>query len=400
MNLLYILEQNNFFIKLRRVDSTYIDNDFESNYLLNDSISKSKLHSSTLGLLLNTDPRHEGYVLNLNLRLRFLKGDFKLLSIGSFLDITLPVYCVGSNVNALVRINEGTHLSCQDIKSSNFPILITNTELFKRKGLKHIFKILKSTNFISNIWNGVNVLNNNLSNAGIMTLSSFLPLSREDCINFLGFYSINAELNSIGNFKKIIDLKLLNLIDSSLNFKPHIFLDQNPNSINKIINSDNYYYLPNNLFLEDSETYVNTEGLVKRTTKLLNHKKNSKTNWQIIRKLYSISTELSYLEKTKNTQFADFDFINLFNYKNYINFQFLPSQNLVSFSFYLNKKNKPFSLNFHQNFKISKMKVFETKMKYWLDDFFINNGRDSFSHNSSVLLNCSKISRSLSANFF
>ena len=401
LNMLYILEQNNSFIKLRKIDNHYVNSDFESNFFLNDSVNKSKLHLSNLGLLLNTDTRHEGYVLNLNLRLRFLKGDFKLLSIGSALDITLPVYNLGSNIGILKSISEGTHLSCQDIKVSKFPIMITNTELFKRKNIKNFSKILKATNFLNSIWNGVNILNNNLSSAGTNLLNNFIPLSSEDYVNFLGFYSINAELTAIGNFKKLVEFKLLNFSQTSKTSNINVLLDQNTKSTDEFkLLSKNYYYLPNNLFLEDNETYVNTQGLIKRTTKLINFKKDSKSNWQIIRKIYSISKNLTYLNKTKNSDYIDFDFINLFNYKNYINSQFFPSQNLISFSFYLNKSNKIFINNYNNNFKSAQIKIFETKMKYWLDDFFVNNSRDSFSYNSSVLTNCSKISRSISTNFF
>ena len=401
LNMLYILEQNSSFIKLRKADNCHLNSDFESNYLLNDSIGKSKLHLSTLGLLVNTDTRHEGYVLNLNLRLRFLKGDFKLLSIGSSLDITLPVYNLGSNIKVLKSIAEGTHLSCQDIKGSKFPVLITNTELFKRKGMKDFTKILKSTNFLTNIWNGVNVLNNNLSSAGVYSLRNFLPLSSDDYINFLGVYSINAELNSVSNFKKLVEFKLLNINNfSNSSNSQNIFLEQNVNSTDEFKLENNYYYLPANLFLEDSETYINTQGLIKRTTKSINFRKHSKSNWQIIRKFYAISKKLMYLNNNKNSDLLTFNFVNLFNYKNYINFQFFPSQNLVSFSFYLHKNNKLFLTDYNQNFKSSQNKIFETKMKYWLDDFFVNNGRDSFSYNSSVLINCSKISRSITTNFF
>lgn len=358
------------------------------------------MHLSTLGLLLNTNTRYEGYVLNLSLRLRFLKGDFKLLSIGSVLDITLPIYNLGSNFSILKSISEGTHLSCQNIKLAKFPVLIANTELFKRKNTKELVKILKATTFLTNIWNGINVLNSNLSNSGTNLLHNFLPLSSEDYINFLGFYSINVELKSIGNFNKLIELKLLNILNTPKNTFKNLFLDQNTKSSNNFNNNINYYYLPNNLFFENNETYINTQGLIKRTNKLLNFKKNAKSNWQIIRKIYSISTKTMYLNSDKKLEFIHFDLTNSFNYKNYINFMFFPSQNLVSLSYYLNKRNSFFLRYYDINFKLFQNKFFETKMKYWLDDFFINNGKDSFSFNSSVLINCSKTSRSVSTNFF
>jgi NADH-quinone oxidoreductase subunit G len=136
VNMLYLLEQSCSSVILKRAENYIINNDFESFYQVDSAANKSKLALSSLGILLNTNTRYEGYVLNLNMRQRFLKGDFKLLSIGSLLDITLPVSNIGSNMSVLKSIGEGTHLFCQDIKDSSFPLLISNTELFKRKYFK------------------------------------------------------------------------------------------------------------------------------------------------------------------------------------------------------------------------------------------------------------------------
>ena len=86
--MLYLLKQNCSFIELRTLDNHKVQNDREPNYQLSDTVTKPKLYMSTLGILVNTNPRYEGYVLNLSLRQRFLKGDFKLLNIGSMLDLT------------------------------------------------------------------------------------------------------------------------------------------------------------------------------------------------------------------------------------------------------------------------------------------------------------------------
>ena len=78
LNILYLLKQNCSFIEMRKADSYKDLNDFESQYQLGSSVEKPKLHMATLGILINTNPRHEGYLLNINLRQRFLKGNFKL----------------------------------------------------------------------------------------------------------------------------------------------------------------------------------------------------------------------------------------------------------------------------------------------------------------------------------
>merc|ERR1712085_55568 len=140
---------------------------------------------------------------NLNLRQRFLKGDFKLFNIGSMLDLTFPTYNLGSNFQTLKSLAEGTNLACQDIKNAEFPTIITNTEFFKRDDSAIFREVLKYTTILETAWGGSNVLNHNISNVGIQSLNRFLPLSSEDLGNFFGLYCINVSVNSTANMKKI-----------------------------------------------------------------------------------------------------------------------------------------------------------------------------------------------------
>ena len=64
--------------------------------------------------------------LNLSLRQRFLKGNFKLLSVGPILELTVAVHSLGSNLSVLKSIAEGNNFACQDIKNADYPLLITN----------------------------------------------------------------------------------------------------------------------------------------------------------------------------------------------------------------------------------------------------------------------------------
>jgi len=407
LNILYLLKQNCSLIELRKVENyKSLSNDLESNYQLSLLTETPKLQISTLGILLNTNPRYEGYVLNLNLRQRFLKGDFKLFNIGSMLDLTFPTYNLGSNFQTLKSLAEGTNLACQDIKNAEFPTIITNTEFFKRDDSAIFREVLKYTTILETAWGGSNVLNHNISNVGIQSLNRFLPLSSEDLGNFFGLYCINVSVNSTANMKKLTELHLLNVFSNS-SFKNKIFIDQNVKLSNKVFYErlkdnmfKNYYHLPSNLFLEDNETYINTEGLIKRTTKLLHFKKEAKTNWQIIRRLYATSNSLMFFNNKKDHKLINFDSVNSFSFKNYINFQFYASRTLTSLSFYLNKQNSPIVKQVVPSIKLTKTKVIGTKLKNWLDDFFNGNGKDSFSYNSSVLINCSKIVRSSTTNFF
>lgn len=407
LNMLYLLKQSCSLIDLRKIESHRGLNDSESQYQLSSSTEKLKLQMSTLGILINTNPRYEGYVLNLNLRQRFLKGNFKLLNLGSMLDLTFPTYNLGSNFSIVRALAEGVHLSCQDIRSAEFPVIITSTELFKRRDAKIFSEVLKYSTVIDLAWNNSNVLNHNIGSAGIQSLNKFLPLGSDDFANFFGLYYINASLSSMANMKKLIELHLLQVFNSNKQLNSKFFVDQNVNNLNEPIYQkgkntlfNNYFYLPSNLFLEDNETYINTQGLIKRTTKLIHFKKEAKTNWQITRKLYANTKSILFFNNKKDNKLINFDSVNAFNFKNYVSFQFFAVQTLTSLSFYLTKKNSPLSTLPVTNIKSTRTKVLNTKVKGWLDDFFNGNGKDSFSYNSSVLVNCSKITRASTTNFF
>lgn len=404
LNMLYLIEQSCSIVKLRRVESYNSFNDLESNYQLSPMTQKSKLHMSSLCILLNTNPRYEGYVLNLSLRQRFLKGDFKLLNIGSNLDLTVPVYTIGSNLNALRNLSEGTHLSCQDIKNANYPLLVTNTEMFKRADAKIFTEVLKYTSAMDIAWS---VLNHNISSTGIQTMNKFLPLSVEDLASFFGIYYINVSLNSTANMKKLVEIHLLQIFMNFSQYSNPMFVDQSAKAINRLVYErtkdkvfKDYFHLPTNLFLEDNESFINTQGLVKRTTKLIDFKKDAKTHWQITRKFYANTKSLVFLNNRKDNNLINFDSVNAFSFRNYVNFQFYAVQTLVSLSFYLTKQNFPLMRLQDSRLKTARIKLLDTKLKSWLDDFFNNSGKDAFSYNSSVLVNCSRITRTSSTNFF
>lgn len=402
MNMLYLLEQKFSYIKIKKIENSTIPNDFYSSYLVESSLNKSKLASSTLGIILNTNPRHEGYVLNLNLRQRFLKGNFKLFLLGSSLDITLPIKSLGSNINSLKLISEGNHIFCQEIKNSKFPLLISNTEIYKRSDTKYLSKLLKYTGVISKIWNGVNILNQNISEAGIHTLNLFLPLTKEDFSNYFGLYFINASINHVPNIKTLIELSLLNIVFNE-NKGDKFLVNQNSSNetnfyFDNFLKKKSYFYLPNNLFLEDNETYMNTAGYYKKVTKTIDLK-NSKTNWQILRKLHFLSSKLNLLNNKKDNNIVFFNCSNTFDYKTYINFQFNSTSSLTSLSFYLNNKNKIIKKS-KSVFKNNKIKLFKTKLKFWLDDFYLGNGKDFFSYGSYYMSKSSKVVRENSTNFF
>jgi hypothetical protein len=415
LNMLLMLSQNYSFIKLKRSENININNNLESSFQLNIASDKIKLNNSTLCLLISNNPRHEGYYLNINLRQRYLKGNFKCFSLGSLIDLSFPISFLGSNTNFLKSITEGNNLICQDFKSAKNPLIIYNSDLFKRTDSLTIFKILQFLNYnckTNKSWNSLNMLSSSLSENGNYLLNNIPGLTFKDLNNSSALYFINVTTNNISSLKKITELHLLNYSNNkNVLIQNRLLLDQNYkeynnynffNTINnneKISNFNNYKYLPTSVFYENEETFLNTEGFFKRTVKLISRKK-TRNNWQISRKLLKNLKKSFMSFDTKNNNMIFFNSNRLINFKNFIYFQYYTSQSLTNLNFYLTLKTMPININNNViNFKKSSDKMYNTKIKYWLDDFF-TSGKDEYSHNSLLLTNCSKIIRSEQATFF
>ena len=83
---LQIFSKKYSFIKLRKIHNSLKSFDLEHDMTLNSS---NKLNSSNLCFLIGLNTRYEGSYFNTKLRQRYLKGNFKIISVNSFLDLTI-----------------------------------------------------------------------------------------------------------------------------------------------------------------------------------------------------------------------------------------------------------------------------------------------------------------------
>nr|WAK85031.1 NADH dehydrogenase subunit 11 part b [Amicula sp. isolate GU52X-4 cfCalB7] len=407
LTILYLISQNYSFLTIKRAENFKINNDLESYFQLNLYSKKNHLDLSSLCLLLSTNTRYEGYSLNLKLRQRFAKGNFKCLVIGSLINLTFPVSFLGSNFKIIETILQGTNLNCRELKCLNNSILIFNNEFFKRNNSFNTIEILKklhSLTIFTKTFNSFNILNCSLSETGFHTLAKFSTLTGQDLNNFSTLYFLNINPDNISNLKKIAESKLLNY-NLTKNYIPTLFFNQNKKQ-NKSVFFSKYFnnfnkeiFLPNSNFYANEGTFVSTDGLIKRTTKIT-FSKETTNNWQILRKfLFNFKKSVVFLDK-KNNDIIFFNSNALVDFKNFMNFQYYAAHSLTNLNFYLNIKTKSFILyQKHTSFKLKTIKLINTKLKYWLDDFF-NGGKDEYSKNSLILTNCSKLIRSRSSNFF
>jgi len=410
LNLIYIFSQKYSFIKLRRFEGKTINTDFESNFLMSPEKNlKTELFNSNLCFLIGLFSRYEGVSFNLNLRNRYLKGNFRIITLGSTKNLTFPTTSIGSNIKNLKSLVEGNDVFCQSFITSKNPIIAIGSSNFYRKDRNGIIKLLNNLKTILSKyhknWNNLNILNTSINEAGVNYLNSFKSISEKDLTLNSGLYFLNIYPNTL-TFQKLTKLKLLNYLTYNSNW-PSYCIEQNLglktndlNSLNTLCKPFNYINLPNGSFFESTGTFINTEGKIKKTIKFISTESQSKEDWQIIRKLINKSSRIKFLNNlTKNNCNISINIDKFNQFKLFTNYLFLVTQNLnnkseVCFNNSIVKTN----LKLNLKFKKSKIKLFATKIKIWLNDFYIG-GVDSYSRHSTTMINCSKALRLEKNNF-
>ena len=389
VTILLLLEKKYSFFELRRAVKSKVSNDFESNLQINTISNPKVLDSSNLCFLIATNTRYESPYLNLKLKKRFLKGNFKIISLGSKTNLTFPSLTLGSNLKKLNNIIEGNSTICTTIKNSTNLLTVLNTETLQRQDSPAIMNFFASLNknYKRKTWNAFNLLNTSLNSTGISNLACFKVLSKNDLIKTNGLFFINSNLKTSFITEKIIELELLNYFSLNLNFK--VFIEQNNQnnhltSKNKL-NIPNYIFLPNNTFFEDSGNYINTEGEIKQTIKLISSMQNTKNNWHLLRKLTSTLKNVEFTNNIKYNTRIFYNSNNLFNFKNFISFLYLNSCSLSKLSFHLKKQTQVFTIF---PFKVAKVKNFTSQLKKWIEDFYLG-GYDNYSKSSATMISCS-----------
>jgi hypothetical protein len=399
--ILILLNKKYPFFRLRRSLKIKISNDFESNLQINNITNPNTLSISNMCFLIGTNTRYESPYLNLKIKKRFLKGNFQVFTLGSVTNLTFPTISIGSNLNKFKTIIEGNSFITFCIKHSRNLLTVLNTEMLFRQDFAVVSNMFNVMNkYYSNSNQTIyNLLNTSLNSVGISYLNMFECLSSKDLNNASGLFFINNNIKISSITTKYIESFMLNYLPLSNIDK--IIIEQNSTNsfidlINKL-NILNYLYLPNNTFFESSGNYINTEGVLKHTIKLLSSKEDTKDDWQVLRKFTTMLTPLVLTTNINLEKKISYNSKNIFNFKNFISFFYLTSRSLSKLSFHLRDQNQIFSLI--TDLKIKKLKIYLSQLKKWLEDFYVG-GSDNFSIHSLTMQTCSSILRINTTTFF
>jgi len=408
LSVLKILSCKHPFFKLRQAEPQHINIDVGQNYLLNSNLSASKILTSDTCLLIGMNPRYDGSLLNLKLKSRYLKGNFKVINIGSLCNLTFSSTNISSNTKILKSLVEGNNLFCQEFVHALNPILISNTEVFKRKDsfglttmVQFLIKYVSSFSQCENN-NQLNILNLSANSAGFSNICNLKVIKNKDFKDSTGIYFINESL-STSNIRKLLNLKLLNIFQD-FTHNSRILITQNNHlntklimSFKKCFNLNNHLHLPNTVLFEASGTYINTEGVINKTPKIITPTGQTKSDWQIIRKIFSYSKKMLFMTHFSNNNKISFNTNSIFHFRNYIGFHYYAISDLNILAFKLLKKFTTYD-TILPKFKTKKKKLYSSQLRFWLNDFYIE-GKNSNSNYSSTMVQCSKLSRLNNTNF-
>ena len=401
LNLLIVLTKKYNFIHIRKLDSSDRNIDLETTFLLNTLSNTNNINKSDLCVLVSINPRYENIDINIKLRQRFLRGNFKLFSIGSFTDLTYPTQSIGSSTKVISNLAEGNNILCQDFAHSVNPIILLSSNISNRNDSSSIFSTIfslkENTNIIRGNWHGLNILNTSINESGVSYTSKFKNLTKNDFSTSSMLYMIENDFKST-SLNQIINLKLLNYFHLENNSKSvielhNVFTGNFLKVTKKNLNTAAYINLPTKVFFETSNLFLNNSGVYKKTVKILSSLNKSKENWQVIRKTISSLSNITFL--SNNLSAVTYNILNFKNFIKFLGFQYFPVSSISSYCLFYKEITNYSSINF--KFK-SKLKVICSKTNFWLDDFYLG-GKDIYSRFSSVMIECSKSFRIENTNF-
>jgi NADH dehydrogenase/NADH:ubiquinone oxidoreductase subunit G len=396
LSILNSVAQQYPFIALKSASGASTLTDFETSFQLNNITNNSKFKKSDLCMLIGTNSRFESFRLNLILRRHILKGGAVCAVFNSLIDLTFPATFKNSNSTNIKSISEGTHVFCQDLLRAKNPSVVYNSELIKSHYGQPLLKTLQSFSKRfqnTTTQNRLNMLNSTLSEAGNFYLTKVEEFSFKSLVSTNIFYFLHAHLAENSYVKRATEISILNLTLKKRYRRPQI-IDQNylhKNNRKFSASASSYYYSKTRTFFETEETFLNTEGIIKRTMKLF-LTKNILTTWQ------TLLLVVKYLKKT-NKSLTPKSFHNIsYNIKGYSKFKIFihlhqyVTQHLTTINYYLTSKTSTIFFTVTSRFKEASTKIRRYKLKLWLEDFF-TGGKDEYSKNSAVLASCSSILR-------
>jgi NADH-quinone oxidoreductase chain G len=262
-----------------------IDSDLRPNYLSNTTLKN--IEQADVCLLIGTNPRLEGPILNVRLRRGVVENNLIVAAIGSSLDLTFPIEHLGSSTKTLYEISNEKHPFSKKLRNAKKPIIIVGSDVYQREDRdsikQSILQLVKNMDLITTEWNGLNILHHSPSYVTALDLG-FVP----------GPDSIFK--TSIRNLSKSDIVYLIHADDPEIlkhiNKESFIIYQGHHGDIGASIAD---VILPSGSYVETNGIFINTEGRPQQSHPALIAPGQSKEGWEIIKALSDyIGIDLMY----------------------------------------------------------------------------------------------------------
>jgi NADH-quinone oxidoreductase subunit G len=262
-----------------RQDGAALDPGCRAGYLFNTTIAG--IDRADLCLLIGTNPRHEAALINARLRKRWLQGKFNLAAIGPALDLTYPVTALGAGPDALDALIAGRHAWSETLKAAKAPMLIVGQGALRRRDggavLGRTRKLAEIYGFVSDDWNGFNVLHMAAARVGGLDLG-FVPGQ--------GGRDLRGILDGAGK-GEIAAVYLLGADEIDTGKLGSAFvIYQGHHGDAGARRAD--VVLPGAAYTEKDGTYVNTEGRAQLGRRAVFPPGDAREDWKILRALSEV----------------------------------------------------------------------------------------------------------------
>jgi NADH dehydrogenase (ubiquinone) Fe-S protein 1 len=251
--------------------SAQISGDVRAGYLLNTTIHGTEQADAVL--IIGANPRHEATLLNTRLRKLVLHNDTEIATVGPPADLTYGTTHLGHGAGVLKQLATGKNEFNEVLRNAQKPMVIVGLSGLSQADAADVKAAvaelaLKIPNLITDEWNGLNLLHCDASAVGALELglasSPGGDLADKDLVYLLGADEVSRE-----------------------SLKPDAFVvyqghhgDQGAQMADLI--------LPGAAYTEKHGTYVNMEGRVQMTKKVVGAPGDAQEDWAIHRALSEV----------------------------------------------------------------------------------------------------------------
>jgi NADH dehydrogenase (ubiquinone) Fe-S protein 1 len=252
--------------------SAQISGDIRAGYLLNSTIHKAEQADAVL--VVGCNPRHEATLLNTRLRKLALHKDVEIATVGPPADLTYGTTHLGNSTKTLKDLAAGTNEFNEVLAQASNPLIIVGLSGLSRKDAAQVKAAVaelaaRVPNLVTDDWNGLGVCHTSASMVGGLELGlSSCPsddLANKDLVYLLGADEVSRD-----------SLKA----DAFIVYQGH-HGDQGAQMADLI--------LPGAAYTEKHGTYVNMEGRVQMTKKVVTAPGDAREDWAVLRALSEVS---------------------------------------------------------------------------------------------------------------